>query len=149
MKGYALHIPPLRECKEDILPLADFFLRLANEEFEKQVKGFDAKARKRLLAYTWNGNVRELRRVVCLAVLHTESDIVTAETLEFDEVTLAGDVPWTLDDMEKKQILRAWEQATATARWLPNCSASDAPHYMAKCKSTVLSTRNRKLLPQV
>ncbi|WP_195281860.1 sigma 54-interacting transcriptional regulator [Parabacteroides johnsonii] len=149
LKEYALHIPPLRECKEDILPLADFFLRLANEEFEKQVKGFDAKARKRLLAYTWNGNVRELRRVVCLAVLHTESDIVTVETLEFDEVTLAGDVPWTLDGMEKKQILRAWEQATATARWLPNCSASDAPHYMVKCKSTVLGTRNRKLLPQV
>lgn len=111
LKEYALHIPPLRECKEDILPLADFFLRLANEEFEKQVKDFDAKARKRLLAYTWNGNVRELRRVVCLAVLHTESDIVTAETLEFDEVTLAGDIPWTLDSMEKKQILRALEQA--------------------------------------
>lgn len=149
LKEYALHIPPLCECKEDILPLADFFLRLANEEFEKQVKGFDAKARKRLLAYTWNGNVRELRRVVCLAVLHTESDIVTVETLEFDEVTLAGDVPWTLDGMEKKQILRAWEQATATARWLPNCSASDALHYMVKCKSTVLGTRDRKLLPQI
>ena len=39
LKEYALHIPPLRECKEDILPLADFFLRLANEEFEKQMKG--------------------------------------------------------------------------------------------------------------
>ena len=53
LKEYTLHIPPLRECKEDIMPLADFFLKLANEEFEKQVKGFDAEARKRLLAYTW------------------------------------------------------------------------------------------------
>ena len=49
LKEYILHIPPLRECKEDILPLADFFLKLANDEFEKQVKGFDAEARKRLL----------------------------------------------------------------------------------------------------
>ena len=53
LKEYTLHIPPLRECKEDIMPLADFFRQLANEEFEKQIKGFDAEARKRLLAYTW------------------------------------------------------------------------------------------------
>ena len=68
LKEYTLHIPPLRECKEDIMPLADFFRQLANEEFEKQVKGFDAEARKRLLAYTWGGNVRELKRVVHLAM---------------------------------------------------------------------------------
>ena len=42
LKEYTLHIPPLRECKEDIMPLADFFRQLANEEFEKQVRGFDA-----------------------------------------------------------------------------------------------------------
>lgn len=42
LKKYTPHIPPLRECKDDILPLADFFLQLANEEFEKQTKGFDA-----------------------------------------------------------------------------------------------------------
>ena len=42
LKEYTIQIPPLRECKEDILPLADFFRQLANDEFEKQVKGFDA-----------------------------------------------------------------------------------------------------------
>ena len=41
LKEYTLHIPPLRECKEDILSLADFFRQLANEEFEKQIKGFE------------------------------------------------------------------------------------------------------------
>ena len=106
-----LHIPPLRECKEDIIPLAEFFLQLANEEFEKQVKGFDAEARKRLLAYTWGGNVRELKRVVHLAVLHTEGDTVTADTLEFDEMPLTSDASLEMDDMEKKQIIRALEQA--------------------------------------
>ena len=111
LKEYTLHIPPLRECKEDIIPLAEFFLNLANEEFEKQVKGFDAEARKRLLAYTWGGNVRELKRVVHLAVLHTEGDTVTADTLEFDEMPLASDASLEMDDMEKKQIIRALEQA--------------------------------------
>ena len=111
LKEYTLHIPPLRECKEDILPLADFFRQLANEELEKQVKGFDAEARKRMLAYTWGGNVRELKRVVRMTVLHTEDDMVTADTLEFDEMSLATDASLALNDMEKKQIIHALEQA--------------------------------------
>ena len=115
LKEYTLHIPPLRECKEDILPLADFFLKLANDEFEKQVKGFDAEARKRLLDYTWGGNVRELKRVVRMAVLHTEGDTIMANTLEFDENPLANplaaDASLALYDMEKKQIVHALEQA--------------------------------------
>ena len=111
LKEYTLHIPPLRECKEDIMPLADFFRQLANEELEKQVKGFEAEARKRLLAYTWGGNVRELKRVVRMAVLHTEGDTVTADTLELDETPLAADASLALNDMEKKQIIHALEQA--------------------------------------
>ncbi len=110
LKEYTIQIPPLRECKEDIMPLADFFLKLANEELEKQVKGFDAEARKRMLAYTWGGNVRELKRVVRMAVLHTEGDMVTADTLEFDEMPLSADASLALDDMEKKQIIHALEQ---------------------------------------
>lgn len=111
LKEYTLHIPPLRECREDIMPLANFFLQLANDEFEKQVKGFDAEARKQLLTYTWGGNVRELKRVVRMAVLHTEGDTVTADTLEFDEIPIADDASLALDDMEKKQIIHALEQA--------------------------------------
>ena len=111
LKEYTLHIPPLRECKEDIMPLADFFRQLANEEFEKQVKGFDTEARKQLLASVWGGNVRELKRVVRMAVLHTDGDTVTADVLEFDEMPLAADASLALNDMEKKQITHALEQA--------------------------------------
>ena len=110
LKEYTLHIPPLRECREDIMPLADFFRQLANEEFEKQVKGFDAEARKQMLAYTWGGNVRELKRVVRMAVLHTEGDTVTADALEFDEIPLAADASLALNDMERKQIIHAYNK---------------------------------------
>ena len=111
IKEYTLNIPPLRECREDIMPLADFFRELANKEFGKQVKGFDAEARKRLLAYAWGDNVRELKRVVRMAVLHTEGDTVMADTLEFDEMPIADDASLALNDMEKKQIIHALEQA--------------------------------------
>lgn len=113
IKEYTLHIPPLRECREDILPLADFFRELANEEFGKQVKGFDAETRKRMLAYPWGGNVRELKGTVRSAVLFTNGDWVTADKLEFEETPLPGEASLSLknEKMEKKQIIRALEQA--------------------------------------
>ena len=132
LKISAAAMKSLRECRDDILPLADFFRQLANEEFEKRVKGFDAAAKKRLLAYTWGGNVRELKSVVRMAVLHTEGDTVMADTLEFDENPLATDVSLALNDMEKKQIIHALEQAKATARWRRHCSASGVPRFTTR-----------------
>lgn len=111
LKEYTLHVPPLRECREDILPLAEFFLKLANEEFGRQAEGFDAEAKRKLLAHTWPGNVRELKRVVRLAVLHTESGTVVPDVLEPDETRTVDDAPLDMDGMEKRHILRALEQA--------------------------------------
>lgn len=118
LKEYTLHIPPLRECKEDILPLADFFRQLANEEFEKQVKGFDAEARKQLLAYTWGGNVRELKSAVRMAVLHTEGDTVMADTLELEEHP--RDITSDFDEREmqlnRERLLHALQQSGGNKR---------------------------------
>lgn len=118
LKEYTIQIPPLRECREDILPLADFFLQLANEEFEKQVKGFDAEAKKRLLAHTWGGNVRELKRVVRMAVLHTEGDTVMADTLELEEQP--RDITFDFDEREmqlnRERLLHALQQSGGNKR---------------------------------
>lgn len=113
LKEYTIQIPPLRECKDDILPLADFFLKLANEELDRQVKGFEAEARKQLLAYTWSGNVRELKGTVRSAVLFTDGDTITADKLNFEEPLLSGEASLSLKnvEMEKKQIIRALKQA--------------------------------------
>ena len=113
IKEYTLNIPPLRECREDIMPLADFFRELANKEFGKQVKGFDAEARKRMLAHPWGGNVRELKGTVRSAVLFTDGDTITADKLNFEEPLLSGETSFSLKnvEMEKKQIIRALKQA--------------------------------------
>lgn len=113
LKEYTLHIPPLRECKEDIMPLADFFRQLANEEFEKLVKGFDAEARKRMLVHPWSDNVRELKGTVRSAVLFTDGDVITADKLNFEEPLLSGEASLSLKnvEMEKRQIIRALKQA--------------------------------------
>lgn len=111
LKEYTLVIPPLRNCREDIMPLANFFLNLANEEFDRQVKGFDTEAKKLMLNHKWIGNVRELKGVVRSAVLFTDGDTVTVEALDFDETPSAADISPALDDMERKQIIRVLEQA--------------------------------------
>ena len=113
IKEYTLNILPLRECREDIMPLADFFRELANKEFGKQVKGFDAEARKRMLVHPWSGNVRELKGTVRSAVLFTDGDTITADKLNFEEPLLSGEASLSLKnvEMEKKQIICALEQA--------------------------------------
>ena len=59
---YRLHdfeiiVPPLRDCQEDIMPLAEFFREVANKELECNVSGFSTEARKALLTHAWPGNV--------------------------------------------------------------------------------------------
>ena len=95
------------------MPLADFFRQLANEEFEKLVKGFDAEVRKRMLVHPWSGNVRELKGTVRSAVLFTDGDVITADKLNFEEPLLSGEASLSLKnvEMEKRQIIRALKQA--------------------------------------
>jgi DNA-binding NtrC family response regulator len=64
-----IRLPPLRERREDIAPLADHFLRTHAQRYRKRLAGFDAAATKALLAYAWPGNVRELDHVIERAVL--------------------------------------------------------------------------------
>lgn len=85
IKEVVLTVPPLRECKEDIMPLAEHFLEEFNKENDMNVGGFDKEAKKRLLSYSWPGNVRELKHVVRSAALMAEGDLITMEDLDIDD----------------------------------------------------------------
>jgi DNA-binding NtrC family response regulator len=64
-----IRIPPLRERKEDILPLAEHFLQMYNAKNNRDVKGISREAQKILLAHDWHGNVRELENAMERAVI--------------------------------------------------------------------------------
>jgi DNA-binding NtrC family response regulator len=64
LKLIGLHLPPLRDRRADILPLALHFLREANQKFHKEVEGFTREADALLLEYPWPGNIRELKNTV-------------------------------------------------------------------------------------
>ncbi|MCS7176109.1 MAG: sigma-54 dependent transcriptional regulator [Candidatus Kapabacteria bacterium] len=84
-----IHIPPLRERPEDILPLATAFVDEFNRRFNKRITGFTPEAVSLLMSYPWRGNVRELRNAIERAVLLEQSDVITRETLHFLRVR-----PW-------------------------------------------------------
>ncbi len=120
LKEYTITVPPLRDCQEDIMPLAEFFLSLSNRELERDIKGFDASARKAQLTHAWPGNVRELKQAILSAVLHTETDIIAKEDLELgnDEALSSLPVSFALrnDVEDKERILRALKQANGNRK---------------------------------
>ena len=74
-----LQLPPLRERKEEILPLVDHYLQMNASKFNKPVKGLSDDARAALHEYSWPGNVRELANVVERAVILARGDVVQPE----------------------------------------------------------------------
>ena len=118
LDDYELTVPPLRDCQEDIMPLAEFFREIANNELECSVTGFDAEARKRLLTHAWPGNVRELRQKIMAAVLEAQTGLVTKEHLELAVTKPNTPVSFALrnDAEERERILRALKQANGNRK---------------------------------
>jgi DNA-binding NtrC family response regulator len=102
-----IHVPPLRERKDDLPLLITAFLREFAEENGKTLEGIDDKARAALYAYDWPGNVRELRNCMESAVVMTRSAVITAEDLP-PTVRAQNDSSWiriplgsTLEEAER------------------------------------------------
>ncbi|MEP7125931.1 MAG: sigma 54-interacting transcriptional regulator, partial [Byssovorax sp.] len=76
-----IHVPPLRERREDIPILLDHFLARNNARFNTQIRGIDAEARRLLLEYAWPGNVREMENTIERAMVLTERESLSAEDL--------------------------------------------------------------------
>jgi len=80
---FPIHIPPLRERREDIPVLADHFLRKYSSEMEREVEGFSIEAMSMLVHHRWTGNVRELENVIQRAILLTEGRRIEPADLAF------------------------------------------------------------------
>jgi len=75
-------LPPLRERAEDIIPLAEHFIRGYNVKFKRSIKGLSHSAAAALLAHDWPGNVRELRNVIERAMVLEEADWIQASNMQ-------------------------------------------------------------------
>ena len=112
LQDFTITLPPLRNCQEDIMPLAEFFREQSNKTLNKAVKGFDSSAEKALLQHPWSGNVRELKQKIQTAVLLCEGNNITEDDLELYIEQDASPVCYSLKDVqqEKERIRQALEQ---------------------------------------
>ncbi|HMD49819.1 MAG TPA: sigma 54-interacting transcriptional regulator [Bryobacteraceae bacterium] len=75
-------LPPLRDRAEDIIPLAEHFVRTYNVKFKRSIKGLSHSAAAALLTHDWPGNVRELRNVIERAMVLEEADWIQASNMQ-------------------------------------------------------------------
>jgi len=109
-----IHIPPLRERREDIMPLANHFLEVFNRKYSKSIKGFTQRAHKSLMSYPWNGNVRELKNLIERAVLFCDSTQIDSEDISclfnHEEHIKEERAVKTMREVEREYILEVLKQ---------------------------------------
>ena len=142
-----IHIPPLRERKEDIPLLVEHFL----SKISNQPRKFSSGAMRMFLGFPWKGNVRELENVIERTALLTEKEEITpadlpneilgytTDTKEIPELTEAGiDIDAIIGDIEKKYLLKALEKSGGVkkeAAKLLNLSFRSFRHRLSKYKT--------------
>jgi transcriptional regulator with PAS, ATPase and Fis domain len=81
MNEFTIEVPPLRDRRSEIEPLAAHFMKECNERFGTKVRHIEAAAMQRMMTHSWPGNVRELRAVIKRAVVSAPSDSIRADDL--------------------------------------------------------------------
>lgn len=103
-----IHVPPLRERREDIPLLADFFVAKHNRDLKKAFKGVDNVTMKTLMALPWKGNVRELDNVIEHAMILGEGEWITLKDLPRSLVDDSTTIPFSGDCL--RDALRSYEK---------------------------------------
>src|SRR5437660_1811976 len=116
----SIDVPPLRERREDIPVLMDFFLKKHTRNTSRLIRGLTPDARRVMLDYAWPGNVRQLESAIERAILLAEADYITVEDLPLEvrqESRPAAEVGFRLpaegvnfEDVERNLILQAMER---------------------------------------
>ncbi|RPI17727.1 MAG: sigma-54-dependent Fis family transcriptional regulator [Ignavibacteriae bacterium] len=126
----SIHIPALRERKEDIIPLAEFFINKYNKESKVNINSLSKEAAEKLYKYNYPGNVRELENIIYRAVVLSRNEIITSEDIFInigaegdDEININSfDLSGQVEKLEKKLVIQALEQSnnnqSAAARML-------------------------------
>lgn len=107
-----INLPPLREHKEDIVPLAQLFIARFCKQYNRELVALSEEACEKLTAHSWYGNIRELEHAIEKAVIICDSHIISAELFEFTQrtQTVNNDLS-TLEEMEMKMVRQALEKS--------------------------------------
>ena len=112
-----IELPPLRERREDIVPLVDLMLSQLGDRQSRPIVGVSAAAMRRLMAYSWPGNVRELANLIERAVALCDHDTLLPDDLDFPKgpdaveafLTDHAQAAVRLDELERAYVRRVLE----------------------------------------
>lgn len=105
-----IHIPPLRNRREDIIPLAERFVARYGEKYNKPELLLAGEVAERLKTHPWEGNIRELQNVIEKAVIMCDGDVIRPEHLELHTAARPATEAQTIEEMERQLIANAIEQ---------------------------------------
>ncbi|RMG05175.1 MAG: sigma-54-dependent Fis family transcriptional regulator [Nitrospirae bacterium] len=118
---FPIHIPPLRERKEDVPVLADHFLRKYSQDLGKDKEGFTVEAMNILIHHEWSGNVRELENAVQRAILLSEGSRIGPEDLAFLSTDGEFGIPKDIEELKSlKRKIREKSVAEIERRFVLN-----------------------------
>jgi len=137
---FPIHIPPLRERREDISPLIKFFLNEFTEKMGKRIRNVPRKTIEALQRYSWPGNVRELRNVIERAVIVSTSDILNIELAQLKKGTISR--IGTLKEAECAHIMEVLEKTGWRIK-----GPGGAAELLGLKPSTLYSTMSRLGIP--
>jgi two-component system response regulator AtoC len=100
-------VPPLRDRREDIVPLVEHFVHRLNKRMGLKIRTITRETQEALLAYEWKGNVRELENVVERAMILTTGDAITLECLPYDIRSYGPKIPDFLGEEETLSLKKA------------------------------------------
>jgi two-component system response regulator GlrR len=136
-----IHLPPLRERKEDIQPLVDHFLKKFNHQMKKEVKGVTPEAMKKLILYDWPGNVRELENTIEYTMAMTRLDYITEDYVLQSETASSANEPLIKPLREAKD---AFERSyLISLLQITNGNVSDAAELAGKYRADLYSLLNK------
>jgi two-component system response regulator AtoC len=115
---FPIHIPPLRERREDILPLAEFFARNISTRMGKSSPSLSVEAKELLRSHHWPGNARELANAIERALIVSQSAVIDKEDLPMksEAAHSTASRPGLLAQIEKKAILECLSQNAGDRR---------------------------------
>lgn len=107
-----INLPPLREHKEDIVPLAELFVSRFCKQYNRELITLSPEAQSKLTAHPWYGNIRELEHAIEKAVIICDSNSIPAELFQFAQRKKTESTELsTLEEMEKKMVCQALEKS--------------------------------------
>ncbi|HOL21198.1 MAG TPA: sigma-54 dependent transcriptional regulator, partial [Candidatus Hydrogenedens sp.] len=110
LNAFVITIPPLRERRDDIPILADYFLQQVRRRFPVRPKQFSPQALKWLDSQPWYGNVRELRNLIERSAVVARADIIQPQDLATELKEYTTEKFLTLEEMEKEHIIKALQR---------------------------------------